>query len=215
MLEGTRMEKGLPLVPSQSAEAEMTAFVRERLFAAGYEQWSSADFCKPGGMTLYNIDYWRAPQTLVLGLGAGAHTHLFGSHVWANAYSVRKYMSMVSRHEFPAVLGQRVTPDDLMRRYFSLGAHCLSLDLRPFRSLYGVDAEVVFATEIADLESRGWITVADSTLKVTEYGQLYISNIKRTFFAKDQVGEAQPWGKRLAHASARAHQVPLQEEDEL
>lgn len=197
IVEGTAFERVFPTLPDLQVETEMFVHLRETLTGVGYEQWSLADFCVPGGMTRYNLNYWRAPQTLLLGLGAGAHTHYFGGHTWANIYSVGGYMSAVRAGAFPGIAGQAVAREEVMRRYVVLGVHCLSVDCEPFRALFGHDLVDVFESELADLCRRGWLEVDGDTLRLTPTGELYINNVGQRFFSDACRGQGQPWSKGL------------------
>ena len=197
IVEGTGFARTLASLPDRDLEEEMRILIESQLTGAGYERWSLNDFCRPGGMTIYNINYWAAPQTLLLGFGAGSHTHYFGGHVWANTYSVTDYMDAVEASRFPGAIGQAVTVEELMHRFMVMGLHCLEVDMCAFERLFGASAWDLFAQPIRDLASRGWVARVDDRLRVTSAGHPYLFNISKAFFSEGNRGQGQPWSKGL------------------
>lgn len=208
IVEGTSFARTLASLPGRELEDEMRALVASTLTGAGYQRWSLTDFCRPGGMTTYNINYWAAPQTLLLGLGAGSHTHYFGGHIWTNTYSVNDYMDEIEAGRFPGAVGQAVTVEELMHRFMVMGLHCLEVDMAAFERLFGVPGWDVFAAPILDLASRGWAERVDDRLRVTTAGHPYLFNISKAFFSDGSRGEGQPWSKGLRRVKAE-HPVVL------
>jgi oxygen-independent coproporphyrinogen-3 oxidase len=197
IVEGTNFARTLASLPDRELEDEMRALVASKLTGAGYERWSLNDFCKPGGMTTYNVNYWAAPQTLLLGLGCGSHTHYFGGHIWTNTYSVDDYMATIEAARFPGTIGQAVTVEELMHRSLVMGLHCLDVDMAAFERVFGVSGWDKFAAPIADLASRGWVERAGDRLRVTTAGHPYLFNISKAFFSDASRGEGQPWARGL------------------
>lgn len=197
IVEGTGFARTLASLPDRKLEDEMRALVASKLTEAGYERWSLNDFCRPGGMTTYNVNYWAAPQTLLLGLGCGSHTHYFGGHIWTNTYSVDDYMNTIEAARFPGTVGQDVTVAELMHRSLVMGLHCLDVDMAAFERVFGVSGWDMFAGPIADLTSRGWVERTGDRLRVTAAGHPYLFNISKAFFSKTSRGEGQPWARGL------------------
>jgi oxygen-independent coproporphyrinogen-3 oxidase len=213
IVEGTGLQRALPTLPTVRTESQMFARIKETLTSHGYEQWSTADFCLPGGVTRYNLNYWRAPQTLLIGLGAGAHTHYFGGYTWANVYSVSEYIDAVSADCFPGIIGQPVPTRELMHRYVVLGAHCLSIDKAPFSRLFDVEITDIFTRELSEMSSHGWIRETDDQIHVTASGELYVNNIAKSFFSQACRGEVQPWSKALKRLRS-AEYVPIKSDNQ-
>lgn len=205
IVEGTGLERALPTLPTMQIEAEMFARVYDTLTRHNYQQWSVSDFCQPDGITRYNLNYWQAPQTLLLGMGAGAHTHYFGGYTWANTYTVTDYINAITQGNFPGVTGQHISVKELQHRYMVLGLHCLSVDKAPFQKLFGQDLSVVFSKEIAEMVALGWLQETDDQLQITLPGQLYKSNIAKAFFSEECRQEVQPWSKKLQKLRTASH----------
>ncbi|HLS85046.1 MAG TPA: radical SAM family heme chaperone HemW [Burkholderiales bacterium] len=60
-----------PALPEHDACAEMQLAAEEALGAAGYRQYETSAFARPGRESRHNLNYWRFGD--YLGLGAGAH----------------------------------------------------------------------------------------------------------------------------------------------
>jgi coproporphyrinogen III oxidase-like Fe-S oxidoreductase len=159
-------------------------------------------------MTTYNVNYWAAPQTLLLGLGCGSHTHYFGGHIWTNTYSVDDYMDAIGADRFPDTVGQAVTVEELMHRSMVMGLHCLEVDMAAFERVFGASGWDMFSVPIADLTSRGWVERAGDRLRVTTAGHPYLFNISKAFFSEKSRGEGQPWARGLQKVKAE-HTVVL------
>lgn len=75
--EGTRLynkvQKGELTPADDELCLQMAALLRDRLKAAGYEQYEISNYCLPGFHSRHNSSYWN--QTPYLGLGPGAHSY--------------------------------------------------------------------------------------------------------------------------------------------
>ena len=62
--------------------AEMFLAARHHLTANGYEHYEISNYALPGLRSRHNQRYWQAGKAEWLGLGAGAHSYLFGDTKW-------------------------------------------------------------------------------------------------------------------------------------
>ncbi len=63
-----------PELPGEDAAATMQEALEAELGAAGYENYETSAFAKPGRRSRHNLNYWRFGD--YLGVGAGAHSKL-------------------------------------------------------------------------------------------------------------------------------------------
>jgi len=63
-----------PPLPDDDAAAAMQEAIEDALGAAGYENYETSAFAKPGRRCRHNLNYWRFGD--YLGVGAGAHSKI-------------------------------------------------------------------------------------------------------------------------------------------
>ena len=89
-----RVQKGQLEEPDPDLAAEQYDWTRERLAAAGYQQYEISNWAKPGRACRHNLVYWRAEP--YLGMGAGAHSFFIGRRM-ANVDSPTRYVEAVNQ----------------------------------------------------------------------------------------------------------------------
>ncbi|MDH5265320.1 MAG: radical SAM family heme chaperone HemW [Betaproteobacteria bacterium] len=73
-----------PALPDEDAAAAMQEAIEGELAAAGYENYETSAFARPGFRSRHNLNYWRFGD--YLGVGAGAHSKLsLPGRVWREA----------------------------------------------------------------------------------------------------------------------------------
>ena len=97
------VEEGTPLArdigrgrspgPDLDLQADMFEWNRDRLAEAGFRHYEVSNYARPGRECRHNLVYWHNGDWL--GLGAGAHSHLFGER-FAAATSPLRYIELVS-----------------------------------------------------------------------------------------------------------------------
>jgi len=195
--EATPLERKTSEMPSEEVDRKMFYFVGDFLESIGYCRFMQPDFSKPGKECKYVLNAWKAPQQLMIGFGAGANTHYFGNHVWANVYPVKSYVEAVEKGYFPGVMGIGVPLEELETKYMVLGARHLSIEKRGFEAMFKKSISDKFNSEINRLKKLKWIKEENSYYKITREGLYYIDNISKTFYSKANKGEGQPWLKGL------------------
>ena len=99
-----RVQKGQLPEPDPDVVADQYEWTRERLRAAGYEQYEISNWALPGRACRHNLVYWRAEP--YLGVGAGAHSFFAGQRL-ANVDSPQRYVELVNAsHEQRAATGR-------------------------------------------------------------------------------------------------------------
>ena len=195
--EARPLEKKLPEMPSEEVDKKMFYYIGNFLKELGYHRFTQPDFSKPNKECKYVLNAWEAPQQLLLGFGAGAHTHYFGGHVWANIYPVKKYIEIINKGFFPGVMGIHVTKEELMAKYLVLGVRHLEINKMKFNDMFGLRIEDQFSAQIKELQQYGWVEDDGRKYVITREGLWYIDNISKKFYTKANIGKKQPWGKNL------------------
>ena len=200
-IEATPLEKRAQEIPSEDIDKKMFYFMGDFLENTGYHRFMQPDFSKPGKECKYVLNGWKAPQQLVLGFGAGAHTHYFGGHVWANIYPVKNYLKAINNGYFPGIMGINVPVNELMAKYMVLGVRGITTSKIQFKKIFKKEIEKKFEKEIKTLERLKWLKDVGNHYKVTKKGLYYMDNISKIFYSSKNKGQGQPWLKGLYNNS--------------
>jgi len=85
---GDAVLKGRVALPEPEAQADLYAWLGERLGAAGFANYETSNFCRPGAECRHNLVYWlRRPY---VGLGPSAHG-LWNGVRTANHYALGRW----------------------------------------------------------------------------------------------------------------------------
>lgn len=156
--EGTRLDNLIKKGELSPADDElclqMAALLRDKLRAAGYEQYEISNYCLPGFHSRHNSSYWD--QTPYLGLGPGAHS--YDGHrlrIW-NEPRLQHYLSGTR------LVGQEELSDtDIYNERVMLG----------LRTSKGTPLTATMPNNIIDsLLDQGLIEVVGTNIKLTETG---------------------------------------------
>ena len=85
-------------LPDDDLQAEMQQWAVERLKQAGYRQYETSNFARPGYECQHNLGYWRGSD--YLGLGPGGVSCLNRVR-WKNIEEVRAYQSLLQTGQEP------------------------------------------------------------------------------------------------------------------
>jgi putative oxygen-independent coproporphyrinogen III oxidase len=182
------LEEGTPLTrdvgrgrstgPDLDLQADMFEWSLSRMQSAGFEHYEVSNWAKPACRCRHNLNYWRNGEWL--GLGAGAHSHLFGER-FAGAGSPSRYIALVNESEAAlpnsdVLAGMRHLT---MREGASDGREMSEtvflalrlregLDLQEFESRFGVEFRRVFADALAETQAMGLTEIVDGRLRLRD-----------------------------------------------
>jgi oxygen-independent coproporphyrinogen-3 oxidase len=166
---GTRFTHTYGRELGRQAEAMDTFFenVVERLTAAGYRWYETANFCRSGDRDLrarHNLAYWQGRDYLGLGIGA---VSTLGGRRWRNSASLGRYLAALAAGARPPREHEPLPPDVRRAERLMLG---LRLD-EPLR-LRGLGA-AIDGDALARLVGLGLITRDDDhrTVSLTRRGR--------------------------------------------
>jgi len=193
------IEEGTPLArdiargrspgPDLDLQADMFEWTRERMLAAGFEHYEVSNWARPGRKCRHNLVYWHNGDWL--GLGAGAHSHLFDER-FADAASPLRYIDLVQQQAtsnkqqgldsghvpcsmflvpyFPHITFRE--PADRAREMSETVILALrlreGLDLGAFGRRYDVSFEDAFQGPLEDTLTLGLTEVVDGRLKLRD-----------------------------------------------
>ncbi len=190
------LEEGTPLTrdvargrspgPDLDLQADMFEWTRERLQATGFEHYEVSNWAKPGEECRHNLAYWHNAEWL--GLGAGAHSHLFDWR-FAGAASPSRYIASVnetSQAETTVAGGppggagvldsmRQITfrePEDRAREMSETVVLALrlrqGLNLAAFQQRYGQPLEDAFGPNLQETLALGLVEISDGHLRLRD-----------------------------------------------
>jgi len=105
-----------PALPGDDDAAAMQEAIEEALGAAGYENYETSAFARPGRRSRHNLNYWRFGD--YLGVGAGAHSKL--------SYPDRVVRE--ARHRQPKAYQDRALAGDAVQEMHEVGPQDLPFE---------------------------------------------------------------------------------------
>ncbi|GDY12362.1 coproporphyrinogen III oxidase [Planctomycetota bacterium] len=151
------------------------------LEGAGYTVASAYTAVKDPARTtfVYRDRLWAGAD--LLGLGVASFSHISGTH-FQNLHDFAPYVQRVTAGDLP--LARAYTPDDDERliREFILQLKTGHIDTGYFTAKFGVDPQVRFAGELAELARQGFAQVDGTRLTLTREALLQVDRLLHGFF---------------------------------
>ena len=148
------------------------------LTAAGYQQYETSAYAKPGFQCQHNLNYWRFGDYLAI--GCGAHGKLSFPSGKILRYSKTKHPKGYMRGEY--LYEERdVSTEDLPFEFFMNRFRLLeAVPKNEFEQFTGLPLSVVDKTMAWALDQK-FITETDRTWQVTEHGKLFLNELLEAF----------------------------------
>lgn len=168
-----RVHRGEVPAPDDDVAAERYALIDHIAREAGLEWYEVSNWARPGGECRHNLGYWRGGDWWAI--GPGAHGHLAGADRavrWWNVKHPASYGREVAQGCAPIAGFEELDAD--MRRIEST---MLGLRLRE-----GIPMDLIPAEQrsnLDDLLTRGWVTLDDACLRLTDAGRLLADRVVR------------------------------------
>lgn len=168
-----------PNLPDDEASWAMQERCQALLAQAGYAQYETSAYARPGRQCAHNLNYWRYGD--YLGIGAGAHGKLSlgGDGQILRRWKVKHPRDYLARAASAARIGgeERVTP---AQRPFEYMLNALRLvegfALADFEARTGLPRADI-ATELATAVDHGWLTVDGERVVPTELGRRFTNDV--------------------------------------
>jgi oxygen-independent coproporphyrinogen-3 oxidase len=163
---GDRFEKGLLEPMEDELDREMYHNAVTRLASHGYRQYELSNFALPGHECKHNLIYWRAEE--YLGLGAGAHSYLFGQR-FNNVPGIEGYIERTPESTYENLTA--IDQVESMSEFMILGLRLVEgVSLSEFRERYGEELQSLYGRQISELTGRGLLKKEGGRIKLTELG---------------------------------------------
>ncbi|MEO6227696.1 MAG: radical SAM family heme chaperone HemW [Thermomonas sp.] len=166
-------------IPDEDGAWDMQEQCQVLLAEAGYAQYETSAYAKPGRQCAHNLNYWRFGD--YLGIGAGAHGKLTlgASQQVLRRWKVKSPGRYLASAGTPAVIGgdefldDRRLPFDFMLNALRLN-DCVSLAM--FEARTGLQRNVIAPT-LALARARGFLEADDEWLRPTELGRRFANDV--------------------------------------
>jgi len=170
-------------IPDHDAACDIQEACQALLARAGFAQYETSAYARPGRECAHNLNYWRFGD--YLGIGAGAHGKLTlgAEQRIVRRWKLRHPTSYLAKAGTAAAIGgdELLAPE---RRAFDYMLNALRLDagfaLDEFEARTGVSREDI-AAQLADASARGWLDVADGRVVPTELGRRFANDVISLF----------------------------------
>lgn len=163
-------------LPADDIAADMYAYARERLAAAGYEHYEISNWALPGKAGQHNQIYWRYEP--YLGLGAGAHGYLHGVRT-EEIRAPREYIERALNQESTVLRSEKVSREAAMEESIFLNLRLLRRGIvrEEFAARFGADPVALFAGELAELGRAGLVTVDEHAIRLKPRGYFLANEV--------------------------------------
>ncbi|MCD1127241.1 radical SAM family heme chaperone HemW [Jinshanibacter sp. LJY008] len=167
-----------PVLPDDDALWDIYQRGHELLSAAGYQQYETSAYAKPGYQCQHNLNYWRFGD--YLGIGCGAH----GKLSFSDGRIIR---TVKTRHPRGYMNGKyldkqyNVETDERPFEFFMNRFRLLEAAPRAdFSRLTGLD-ESVIRQNIDSALKLGYLTETSEHWQITEKGKLFLNSLLELF----------------------------------
>lgn len=154
------------------------------LEGAGYLRVSSQKYAARAETINRQTELKRAVSgNQLLSAGCGAYGYLNSTFYW-NTKSLDEYGRAAVERRHPTWIGQRLGPDEIMRKAMVLGMHVSAgVDLDEVQRKFDVDPSRLFAAEIAEACELGLLRLDGSRVRPTDLGYFFGDELSVKFYS--------------------------------
>lgn len=174
----TQFSSRPPVLPDDDALWEIYTEGHQMLTAAGYQQYETSAYAKPGFQCQHNINYWRFGD--YLGVGCGAH----GKISFADGRILR---TVKVKHPRGYMEGRyldqshQVSDEDRPFEYFMNRFRLLeAMERSDFTRFTGL-SEARIRSQLDQAIKQGYITETATQWQITQHGKLFLNSLLELF----------------------------------
>ncbi|MDC9820131.1 radical SAM family heme chaperone HemW [Pectobacterium polonicum] len=172
-----------PTLPDDDALWDIYEQGHALLSAAGYQQYETSAYAKPGYQCQHNLNYWRFGD--YLGIGCGAHGKL--------TFSDGRILRTVKvRHPRGYMQGtyldkqHNVANDDRPFEFFMNRFRLLEAAPRADFTAYTGLEEHSIRSQLDQALTQGYLTETATHWQITEHGKLFLNSLLELFLAEEE-----------------------------
>jgi len=178
---GTLFGSRPPVLPDDDSLWEIFEQGHQLLTAAGYQQYETSAYAKPGYQCQHNLNYWRFGD--YLGIGCGAH----GKVTFPDGRILRTAKTRHPRGYMQGTYRDRQHDVDTADKPFEFFMNRFRL-LEPaprgeFTRYTGLD-ESAIRPQIARALALNYVTESAEAWQITEHGKLFLNSLLELFLAE-------------------------------
>ncbi|MBD2815842.1 radical SAM family heme chaperone HemW [Xenorhabdus sp. Flor] len=167
-----------PILPDDDALWDIFSQGHQLLTSAGYQQYETSAYAKPGYQCQHNLNYWRFGD--YLGIGCGAH----GKISFADGRILRTVKTKHPRGYMQGrYLDQQNQVDNADRPFEFFMNRFRLLEAMPqqdFSQFTGLPENAI-RPQIDKALAKGYITESDTHWQVTKHGKLFLNSLLELF----------------------------------
>ncbi|MEQ1964275.1 radical SAM family heme chaperone HemW [Xenorhabdus khoisanae] len=167
-----------PVLPDDDALWDIFSQGHQLLTEAGYQQYETSAYAKPGYQCQHNLNYWRFGD--YLGIGCGAH----GKISFEDGRILR---TVKTKHPRGYMQGRyldqqnQVDNEDRPFEFFMNRFRLLeSMPRQDFNDFTGLP-ESAIRLQIDEALAKGYITESDTHWQITKHGKLFLNSLLELF----------------------------------
>lgn len=170
-----------PVLPDDDALWDIFEQGDQLLTAAGYQQYETSAYAKPGYQCQHNINYWRFGD--YLGVGCGAHGKL-------TQPDGRILRTVKTKHPRGYMQGRyldkqyQVVNDELPFEFFMNRFRLLEAAPREEFAIYTGLEESTIRPQLDQAINSGYLLETDTHWQITEKGKLFLNSLLELFLSE-------------------------------
>ncbi|TNH05482.1 radical SAM family heme chaperone HemW [Testudinibacter sp. TR-2022] len=167
-----------PKLPDDDALWDIFEQGHQLLTEAGYQQYETSAYAKPGYQCRHNLNYWRFGDYLAIGCGAHGKISFPNGEIvrYAKTKHPKGYLQGNYLHTQSAVSAAERPFEFFMNRFRLLEA----VAKQDFVQLTGLDLACV-AENIEWAKQQRYLVETDRTWQITEHGKLFLNELLARF----------------------------------
>ncbi|MBD2785659.1 radical SAM family heme chaperone HemW [Xenorhabdus sp. DI] len=167
-----------PVLPDDDALWEIFSQGHQLLTAAGYQQYETSAYAKPGYQCQHNLNYWRFGD--YLGIGCGAH----GKISFADGRILRTVKTRHPRGYMQGRYLDQQNPVDNADRPFEFFMNRFrlleSMPRQDFSDFTGLP-ESAIRRQMDEALAKGYVTESETHWQITQHGKLFLNSLLELF----------------------------------
>ncbi|MEX0446510.1 radical SAM family heme chaperone HemW [Xenorhabdus sp. SGI246] len=167
-----------PILPDDDALWDIFSQGHQLLTSAGYQQYETSAYAKPGYQCQHNLNYWRFGDYLGIGCGAHGKISFPDGHILRTVKTKHPRGYMQERYlDQQNQVDNEDRPFEFFMNRFRLLEAMPRQDFSQFTGL----PENAIRPQIDKALAKGYITESDTHWQITKHGKLFLNSLLELF----------------------------------